>query len=124
MPDYHFLEISRRDEVIVVRFKDSKLIDDLAHVKVGKELFALAAEPGGRHLLLDFAGVDYLSSMFLSKLLGLKKRLEKKQGKLKLCAICPDVREVFAITKIDTILDIVETEDKALAAFAENPPEG
>jgi anti-sigma B factor antagonist len=124
MPDYHYLEISRRDEVIVVRFKDSKLIDDLAIVKVGKELFALAAEPGWRHLLLDFAGVDYLSSSFLSKLLGLKKRLEKREGKLKLCAICPEVREVFAITKIDTILDIVETEDKALAALAENPPEG
>ncbi len=123
MHDYHYLDISRRDEVIVVRFKDSKLIDDLAIVKVANELYALAAEPDGRRLLLNFAGVDYLSSMFLSKLLGLKRRLEKKQGQLKLCEICPEVREVFGITKIDTILEIVATEDEGLAAFAENPPE-
>ena len=127
MPDYHYLEISRRDETVVVRFRDSKLIDELAIVKVGKELFALAAEPDGRHLLLNFAGVDYLSSSFLSKLLSLRRRMEKKQGKLKLCEICPEVRDVFAITKMDTILDIVETEEKALASFNEpagDPPSG
>jgi anti-sigma B factor antagonist len=110
-----------------VRFKDSKLIDDLAIVNVGKELYALAAEAGWRHLLINFVGVDYLSSTFLSKLLSLKKRLEKRDGKLKLCEICPEVREVFAITKIDTVLDIVETEEKALALLSEPtapPPNG
>jgi hypothetical protein len=42
-----------------------------------------------------------------------------------LCEICPAVREIFAITKMDTILDIVDTEERALAAVnepAEPPP--
>jgi anti-sigma B factor antagonist len=125
MPDYHFLDVNRRDDTFVVRFRDSKLIDELVIVKVGKELFALAAEPEGRHVLLNFSGVDYLSSSFLSKLLSLRRRMEKKQGKLKLCEICPAVREIFAITKMDTLLDIVDTEERALAAVnepAEPPP--
>jgi anti-sigma B factor antagonist len=40
-----------------------------------------------------------------------------KNGMMKLCCICPNIHEVFAVTKLDGLFDVEEDEAAALAAF-------
>lgn len=70
---------------------------------------------GVRQLVLDFAGLDYISSAGLRLVLVLAKRLKQESGKLVLCAMQPHVREVFEISGFLAILDVQATRQDALA---------
>jgi anti-anti-sigma factor len=94
-------------EVIVVHFTGSPASLDADTVPgVSDELLALADEPGGPDLLLDFANVDYVSSMALGTLVGLHKKLAAEGRHLTIANLSPRVFEVFAVTRLDGFLDL------------------
>ena len=57
------------------------------------------------NLILDFAGIEYISSAGLRVLLGAQKRLQKS-GSMKLVNVSEDVMEVFEMTGFADILAI------------------
>ena len=57
-------------------------------------------------LILDFAGVDYISSAGLRVLLGAQKKMNK-QGKMEVKNVCAEIMEVLDITGFSDILTIV-----------------
>lgn len=60
----------------------------------------------GRNVILDFAKVDYISSAGLRALLLGHKTAVSKGGSLKIIHVPEIVREVFAVTGFDKILNI------------------
>jgi len=117
MAEYRRLEVSEAGDVTVVRFRDPKILDDLNIQELGQELFRLVEVDRSEKLLLNFSIVEFLSSAALGKLITLDKKVKAANGKLKLCRIQPEIYEVFAITKLNRLFDIEETEADALAAF-------
>lgn len=69
------------------------------------------------NLLLDLAGIQQVSSAALGKLVKLVGHAKKVQKSLKLCALHADMRQVFRITKLDSVFSIHDTRMEALAAF-------
>ena len=117
MAEYRRLEVSEVGDVTVVRFRDQKILDDLNIQELGQELFRLVEVENNKKLLLNFSVVEFLSSAALGKLITLDKKVKATNGQLKLCRIQPEIYEVFAITKLNRLFDIEETEADALAAF-------
>lgn len=72
-------------------------------------------ENGQNKLVLDLAGLDYISSAGLRVMLLVAKRLKQQTGALALCNIQPHVREVFDISGFLAILTVVESRADALA---------
>ena len=60
---------------------------------------------GTKTLILDFAGVEYISSAGLRVLLGAEKKM-KKLGSMRLLNVCDEVMEVFEMTGFADILTI------------------
>ena len=60
---------------------------------------------GMQSLILDFKGLEYISSAGLRVLLGAQKRLQKS-GSMKLIRVCEDVMEVLEMTGFADILTI------------------
>ena len=56
-------------------------------------------------LVLDFAGLEYISSAGLRVLLSTQK-IMNKQGKMTIRNVCSDIMEVFEITGFEDILTI------------------
>jgi anti-sigma B factor antagonist len=53
----------------------------------------------------------------LGKLINLDRVVKKANGKLVLCAIDPQIMEVFTITKLDRVFKIAKDEQAALQMF-------
>ena len=117
MAGYRRLQASDVGEVCVVRFRDQKIIEDINIQEWGQELFQLVEVENRQKLLLNFSGVDFLSSAALGKLITLDKKVKARSGTLKLCNIRPEIYEVFAITKLNRLFDIQEDESDALSSF-------
>ena len=60
---------------------------------------------GINSLVLDFEGLDYISSAGLRVLLGAQKKI-RKTGTMKLINVCDEVMEVLEMTGFADILEI------------------
>jgi len=105
-------------EVTVVNFVEKKILDELNIKEIGDELMELVDQHNKDKILINFENVEYLSSAALGKLITLRKKMEAKNGQLKLCEIEPSIYEIFKITKLNKWFEIYETEADALAAFS------
>ena len=74
---------------------------------------------GHPKVLLDFAGVDYLSSAGMRVLLSVSKKLKTLSGKLVICSITPNVMDVLKMSGFDHVLELTKTEEDALHRFGE-----
>lgn len=72
----------------------------------------------GQHkLLVDFSGVDYLSSAGMRMLLSVSKKLKTLSGKLVLSAVTLNVMDVLKMSGFDHVLEIVVTEEDGIRKF-------
>jgi serine/threonine-protein kinase RsbW len=79
---------------------------------------AIAA--GARQILLDMAQVTFLSSSGMRALLLVRKDLlAQPGGELRLCALQPQVFEVFTLTGFTRVFEIHQTREEALRAFGQ-----
>lgn len=106
------------DGVLVVHFTETKILDESKIQKIGSELMeAVENASGEKKLLLNFQGVDFMSSAMLGKLVQVHKKCKGGSIVLKLSDISAPIMEVFKITNLNKILDIYKNEEKALKSF-------
>ena len=107
-------------DVAVIGFSQDHILDAVLIEKMGASLKALVDSEPRTKFVLDFGGVDYLSSSALGMLISLQKKVSMKSGQLKLAGIKDSIMEVFRITKLDEVFDIYKTEAIAIGAFGRN----
>ena len=111
------LKVEMVADVAVVTFLDKRILDEPTIQAIAEQLFSLVEQEGKLKLLLNFNGVEYMSSAALGKLINLHKKLTALKGQLAMCSVIPQIFEVFAITKLDKIFKIVADEDTAMKTF-------
>jgi anti-sigma B factor antagonist len=111
------LEVEDVNGIAVVNFIDKKILDEQNIQAIGDDLFKLVDELGNRKILLNFSNVEFLSSAALGKLITMNRKVATAKGKLILCGISKDIREVFEITKLDKLFSIVADEATAMQMF-------
>ena len=108
------LDIEEVGDVTVAKFVDKKILDEGNIQIIGNQLFSLIEEDGRQKIVMDLSNVEYLSSAALGKLITMDKKVKAAKGKLRLCAIRPDIYEVFAITKLNKLFDMKDNLEAAL----------
>ncbi len=117
MANYKRIVVIDESGVSVVRFVDRKIVDSSSIEALGDELNALVTVEKRNMILLNFDGVEFLSSAALNKLISLNSKVKAAAGRLKLCCLRAEIKEVFTITRLDRVFDIRKTETEAISAF-------
>ena len=86
-----------------------------------EEAIRKTVDGGARDLLVDFAGVDYISSAGLRVFLVLAKRMRDLKGRLVLCGMPEPVRQVFHLAGFMPLFSVEPSRDAALARFTAHP---
>ena len=111
------IDVRQEEDVTIVQFRDSKILDEACIQQVGDELTTLIETHWRHKLVLNFKDVDYLSSSALGKLITLRRKVKEVDGRLKLCNISPETFQVFVVSRLDTFFDIHHDEQAALRSF-------
>lgn len=98
-----------RNDVTVIAFAGNL---DSATAPLAQQALDGILASGGRKIVVDLTGLDYISSAGLRVLLGTAKRLGT--GALRLFGLNETVGEVFQISGFSTILAVFATEAEAL----------
>jgi anti-sigma B factor antagonist len=111
--------VLEQENVVIVRFKDARLLDEVRIRQCGKELISLVEQYQCSRLLVSFLGVNFVASELLSSskvsLVVLDKKVKQVSGKLVLSDIIPELYEVFAITRLNKLFTICDREEMAIA---------
>jgi anti-anti-sigma factor len=83
---------------------------------------SLADSNDAPRVIVDLSRLDRINSLLMAKLLGLKRCISHAQGALILCGMGPCVRQTFVSTKLDTLFEIADGEDTALADLLSGNP--
>jgi len=111
------LRLETIDGVTVVSFLDSVITDDVILNEVRDELYRLVDVQKRTRLLLNLGTIRKYSTQFLGNLLGLKQRVLKAKGGLKLCAIAPNLMDAVRILHLEKVFEIHGEEQEAIDAF-------
>jgi anti-anti-sigma factor len=72
-------------------------------------------ERGDRWVVLDFSGLEYISSAGLRSILAVAKRIRTQNGELAVAALSGEVQKVFDLSGFSTILRVFDTVAAAAA---------
>lgn len=111
------LVIRRTGDVCVVDFLDTSIIDSTKIERIKTDLDMLAERMGQPKIVISFDGVTHLASAMLGVLMSINKKAVAQKGQLRLTHLSPMIMEVVRITKLDKVLKIFDTTDKALEKF-------
>lgn len=89
------------------------------------EAFAKALAPfvagcgkDGKPLVLDFTGLEYISSVGLRALMMASRQVKTQQGKMAVACLNAVVQEVFTITRFNLVLPCHPTVEDAVKALS------
>lgn len=77
------------------------------------------AAGGNQRLILNLSDCQALNSIAIGVLMRGFANYRSRGGEIKLCGLGQRIRDLFTMTKLIMVFDHHETEEQALAAFAE-----
>ena len=98
--------------------EDEMVVDICEAIDLVEEgLMDLIDNGGYTKVILNMEGIEYMSSSGFRACISTLRKLNAKDGVLKLCNIKPAVKRIFDVIELTSLFDIYETEDAALASF-------
>ena len=79
------------------------------------DAYAQATERGAKRVLLNFSGVEFLSSTGIALIVGFLARSRKDGREITSCGLNEHYREIFEITRLSDFMRIFPDERSALA---------
>lgn len=104
--DQPILHVYEAGELTVVGFGGIEIIQEISVAPIHSEILALVEEQGCKQLAFDLTGVKLMPS----GLLGVLASLRKKGVEVHVYNPSDDVRDVFATTKLDTLVKLHDVE--------------
>jgi anti-anti-sigma factor len=98
-------KITSTDPIII---KIEGRIDGLTSKQISTELDEIIRS-GIKNLILDFAGVYYLSSAGIRVLINIMKRLNAENGQLFFVSLSHHILEIFKISGLSSVFKVFDT---------------
>lgn len=112
------LKVRKVDGVVQVEFVDRNILDEGNIQSIGDEIASLIESEASPKIVLSFTNVEHLSSAALGTLITINNKVRAKTGQLRLSNIDPQIYEVFTITRLNKLFQIVPTVADAVKSLA------
>ena len=115
------VSVEYAEKATIVTFTDEKILEERDIVELQQSLVGIIEQSEKINLILDFANVKFLSSAVLGLLIRVSKKIYEQDGQLRLCNISPRIYEIFKITRLTEIFDILPDRADAAASLTKEP---
>jgi anti-sigma B factor antagonist len=109
------IEKRKKGDVVVLDLKGKILIGE--GIDVLRDAINSTVSENETRVLLNFAEVPYLDSTGLGEVVRSYTSIKKTGGTVKIVNLTNKVKDLLSVTKLLTVFDTFEDEDKAIASF-------
>jgi len=113
--------VREEPDALVLSIDEPAAINDFRAQSFRDELYQVVQEHEGNRVALDLGRVDFLSSSGVAILVGLKRRVDVKQGKLVIFKVQPVVQDLLRITRLSQFFTFADGEPDALSLLRPLP---
>ncbi len=103
-------------DAIVVQVLQRTIADQLEVEEFGSKIKRIAGEFPGRLVVLNCARLEFLSSAALGAIIESNLALKEMKGELRLARLNDNLKNVFKITKLDGVIQIMDDYEAAIVA--------
>jgi anti-sigma B factor antagonist len=102
---------------------DVRIVDWSGKITLGEETQAVRntvrdiVKSGGKKLILNLAEVNYIDSSGVGELVSTFTTVTSAGGQLKLLNLTKKIHTLLEITKLLTVFDVFDNEQKAIGSF-------
>lgn len=104
--------VDREGDVTVLEVEGELVVGNRRELK--DEVLSRLGE-GDDKFVVDFEDASYIDSSGLGVLVSLSKRIREQGGELRLAGLDDDLRTLFELTRLDTLFQIADDRNAALA---------
>jgi anti-sigma B factor antagonist/stage II sporulation protein AA (anti-sigma F factor antagonist) len=104
-------QVEEKGDVVVIRVQGR--LDAASSPQLEKKVNSII-DSGHFKLILNFAGVEYLSSAGMRLMLSVSKKLKHLEGKVVACNLSEDVMDVIKMAGFHQVLELYPTEEESL----------
>jgi anti-anti-sigma factor len=72
------------------------------------------------HVVVNLSQVNFIDSSGLTSLVAGMRDADKVKGSFRICHVHPDAKLVFEVTMMDSVFEVFETEEEALAGIPQS----
>lgn len=108
------ISIEKREDSIIV--KPNGRIDRQCVQEFEAQLFSTISAATDRIVVLDMAGVEFISNGGLRAVMAGMKKCQKARCRLRVARLNSVVKELFQISRMNTVIDCFDEVDVALNA--------
>ena len=94
---------------VAIKFVEEKYVQELS-----QRIDRAAADPAITRVVVDLSKIQILPSMALGTLVQISKNCAARSQTLKLAAASPNLRQVFAIARLDRLFTLIDSVESAL----------
>ena len=105
------------ENTTITTLMDENILESDDIEAIEKSIMPLIEQVDNINLVIDFCKVQFLSSATLGLLVRVSKKVYESGGKLRLCGINRKILEIFKITRLDKVFEIIEDREKAVASL-------
>ena len=109
------IEKRKKGDVVILDLKGKILIGD--GIDVLRDSINSTVSEKETRVLLNFSEVPYLDSTGLGEVVRSYTSIKKAGGTVKIVNLTNKVKDLLSVTKLLTVFDTFEDEDKAIASF-------
>jgi len=111
-PRQPLLQVEAVGDVTIAQVVERSIVDGASLQALMEELDRLVDSGGCRTLLLDFAGVEFLTSAALLQLVRLNQKLVRVKGRLQIVNVQDPIYELFLVTKLTNYFRVRRGTDR------------
>ncbi|MGE5340358.1 MAG: STAS domain-containing protein [Candidatus Omnitrophota bacterium] len=109
------IEKRKKGDVFILDLKGKILMGE--GIDVLREAINNAVKEKETKILLNFAEVPYLDSTGLGEVVRSYTSIKKEGGTIKIVNLTNKVKDLLSVTKLLTVFDTFEDEEKAITSF-------
>ena len=84
-----------------------------------KQSLAKLLTEGQKKVVVDLGKVDYLNSTALGTFVSAHTSYAKQGARIKLCNVNKNIKNIFVITKLTLVFDVLDSQMEAIGSFAQ-----
>lgn len=102
-------QVEEKGDIVVVRIEGR--LDAASSPQLEKKINSII-DSGYFKVILNFAGVEYLSSAGMRLMLSISKKLKHLEGKVVACSLNDEVMEVIKMAGFHQVLELYPSEEE------------
>jgi anti-sigma B factor antagonist len=110
------IKYAERYEAVVIELKGNVMGGD--DTKEFNELLHKVIDEGKKHVVIDLSDVKFMNSSGIGMLISGLTTMKKAEGAMKLSGVTEKIHSLLVITKLITIFETFDTNEKAIESFS------